>query len=43
MGCPDPNSEVDYDYAIIWVKPQDVEYECPMDPITAMRNALGKE
>ena len=33
----------DYDYAIVWIKPQSVDYELPMDPITMMRNALGKE
>ena len=39
----DPNKDVDYDYGIVSVKPQDVEYETPMQPITMMRNALGKE
>ena len=43
MGTLDPHSEIDYDYAIIWVKPQDVDFECPMDPITVMRNALGAD
>ena len=33
----------DFDYAIISVKAQDVDYEFPMDPITMMRNALGAE
>jgi hypothetical protein len=39
----DPNKDVDYDYGIISVKPQDVDHETPMQPITVMRNALGKE
>lgn len=43
MGSTDPNAAVDYDYGIISVKPTDVSYETPMDPITMMRNALGKE
>ncbi|RHZ30656.1 hypothetical protein DYB26_006000 [Aphanomyces astaci] len=30
-------------WGIIYVKAQDVDYELPMDPITIMRNALGKE
>ena len=43
MNQTDINAEIDYDYAIICVKPQDQNYECPMNPITMMRNALGKE
>ncbi len=43
MGNKDPNEEVDYEYGIISVKPQNTDYELPMDPITVMRNALGKE
>ena len=43
MNNTDPNSEIDYDYGIISVKPQNVDYELPMDPITMMRNALGVE
>jgi hypothetical protein len=42
-GYTDPNVEIDYDYGIVSIKPQDVDYECPMQPITMMRNALGKE
>ena len=42
-GFEDPNKDVDYDYGIVSVKPQDVDYETPMQPITMMRNALGKE
>ena len=30
-------------WGIISVKAQDVDYELPMQPITMMRNALGKE
>ena len=43
MGNVDPNKDVDYDFGIISVKPSEVPYETPMDPITIMRNALGKE
>ena len=43
MGYNDPNEHLDYDFGIISVKPTDVPYETPMDPITMMRNALGKE
>ncbi len=39
----DKNKGVDYDYGIISVKAQNVDYELPMQPITAMRNSLGKE
>ena len=43
MNEEDINCQIDYEWAIIYVKPQDVNYEIPMDPITIMRNALGKE
>lgn len=43
MGNTDPNAEVDYDWGIVSIKPQNVEHELPMNPITMMRNALGKE
>lgn len=43
MGNKDPNADIDYDYGIISIKPQDCDYELPMDPITIMRNALGTE
>ena len=43
MGTVDPNADLDYDYGIVSIKPLDVDYECPMQPITAMRNALGKD
>ena len=42
MGKENSN-DADYDYGVIWIKPQSVNYELPMDPITMMRNALGKE
>lgn len=38
-----PNINIDYDYGIISIKPQDIDKELPMDPITMMRNALGME
>lgn len=31
----------EFDYAIVSIKPQDVDYELPMLPITMMRNAVG--
>ena len=34
---------MEYDYGIIWIKPQHTDKELPMSPITAMRNSLGKE
>ena len=43
MNSSDPNSEIDYLYGIISVKPQSTDFETPMDPITIMRNALGKD
>jgi hypothetical protein len=42
MKTTDPNENVDYDFGIVSIKPSDVNYETPMDPITIMRNALGK-
>ena len=41
MGNTDPNADIDYEYGIISVKPQEENRELPMDPITMMRNALG--
>ena len=41
--CVDENEEITYDWAVISVKSQDIAQEIPMDPITCMRNALGKE
>jgi len=43
MGNVDPSANLGYDFGIVSVKPSDVPYETPMDPITMMRNALGKE
>lgn len=43
MGNEEPNKEIDYEYGIISVKPQNTNSELPMDPITVMRNALGVE
>ena len=43
MGTTDPNADLDYDYGIVSIKPQDCDFECPMNPITMMRNALGKD
>ena len=42
MGNSDPNAEIPYEWGIISVKAKDHDIEIPMDPITAMRNALGK-
>jgi hypothetical protein len=42
MGNTDPNAHVEYDFGIVSIKPSDVPYETPMDPITIMRNSLGK-
>lgn len=41
MGKEETQSEAPW--GIISVKSQDVDYEIPMQPITMMRNALGKE
>jgi len=43
MNMENINKDIDYDYGIISIKPQDLDRELPMDPITVMRNALGKE
>lgn len=42
-GVHNENENSEYDYGIISVKAQNVTYELPMQPITAMRNALGKD
>ena len=39
----DPHKDTEYDYGIISVKAQDEARELPMQPITSMRNSLGKE
>jgi hypothetical protein len=36
-------SEETAPWGIVSIKAQDVDYEIPMTPITAMRNALGKD
>ena len=43
MEREDEHAAVEYDWGIISVKCQDHEGEIPMEPITMMRNALGKE
>jgi len=43
MESKNLNADIEYDWAIIYVKPQMGNQEIPMDPITMMRNALGKE
>ena len=42
-GVDDVHGAEDYEYGIVSVKGQDVDFEQPMQPITMMRNALGKE
>ena len=42
MGNTDPNTDVDYLFGVVGVKPQNEDYELPMQPITMFRNALGK-
>ena len=43
MGSEDTNADIDYDWGIISIKAQGYDHELPMQPITMMRNALGKE
>ena len=44
MPSEDKQDEVpDAPWGIISIKAQDEEYETPMQPITMMRNALGKD
>lgn len=43
MGNTDPNKDIDYDWGIVSIKAQNCDSEIPMEPITAMRNALGKD
>jgi len=42
-GLIDPNKNVEYDYGVIAIKPQESMESPPMEPITSMRNGLGKE
>ena len=41
-GEIDPH-DFNYEWGVVGVKTQEVEFELPMQPITVMRNALGKE
>lgn len=34
MKNVDPNAHIPYEYGIVSVKPQSIDYEIPMDPIT---------
>ena len=43
LKSENPNANIEYDYGIISVKAQDQAHELPMQPITSMRNSLGKE
>lgn len=43
MNRTDEHSDIDYEWGIISIKCQDHEGEIPMEPITMMRNALGKD
>lgn len=43
MGNTDPNGNLDYDWGVVSIKAQNLGAEIPMEPITAMRNALGKD
>lgn len=43
MGNVDPNKDIDYEWGVVSIKPQNLDREIPMDPITMMRNALGKD
>ena len=43
MGSVDPNKDKLYDYAIISIKPQNLDCELPMQPISFIKSALGKE
>lgn len=43
MGKEHPEEMKSVPWGIVSIKAQDVDYEIPMTPITAMRNALGKD
>ncbi|KAJ0397788.1 hypothetical protein P43SY_006490 [Pythium insidiosum] len=43
VGQEDDEAHKDAPWGIISIKAQDVDHELPMNPITLMRNALGKE
>ena len=39
----DVHGDLDYDYGIVSINPQDADFECPMNPITMMRNSMISE
>lgn len=43
QACPLPPAETGPQWGIISLKAQDENHETPMQPITAMRNALGRD
>lgn len=43
MGKEDEGEKETAPWGIVSIKAQDVDHELPMTPITAMRNALGKD
>lgn len=43
MGNTDPNKDLNYEWGVVGIKPQDEDFELPMNPITMLRNALGKD
>lgn len=43
MGNADVEGHATAPWGIVSIKTQDVDYELPMNPITVMRNSLGKE
>lgn len=43
MGNDHLNGVTDAPWGIVSIKPQDVDHELPMNPITMMRNCLGRE
>jgi hypothetical protein len=42
-GVEQADGHADAPWGIVSIKAQDVDHELPMNPITLMRNALGKE
>ena len=40
-NIPNPFEGIMYDYRVVFIKPQTLDYTTPMDPITIFRNALG--
>ena len=41
MQEPLLSERFEYEWACVSIKPQNVDYELPMEPITMWRNALG--